>query len=244
MKRAFFALCALITGCASAPATPPVSATSAARSETAAAVVAVDEEEREQRTMRIEGLTGSLPMQEVRRVLEPRSPVFAECFLARSRRLSQLSGGVRLFIRVATDGSVERAFPEDSTLGDRETERCLTDVARDTRFPRPRGGAAEVRWPLHIDPAGRHPETWDEGRVARIVERRGADAMAQCLPAGQHGDFQVTAYVRGSGRVLAAGVAVTDEALVDAIDCVHHAVGRWRMPPTRHTAKVTFVIHG
>ncbi|HBQ15280.1 MAG TPA: hypothetical protein DEF51_30530, partial [Myxococcales bacterium] len=90
------------------------------------AVVAVDEEEREQRTMRIEGLTGSLPMQEVRRVLEPRSPVFAECFLARSRRLSQLSGGVRLFIRVATDGSVERAFPEDSTLGDRETERCLT----------------------------------------------------------------------------------------------------------------------
>ncbi|MEQ9077535.1 MAG: hypothetical protein RLP09_26975, partial [Sandaracinaceae bacterium] len=69
MKRAFFALCALITGCASALATPPVSATSAARSETAAAVVAVDEEEREQRTMRIEGLTGSLPMQEVRRVL-------------------------------------------------------------------------------------------------------------------------------------------------------------------------------
>lgn len=242
MKRASFALWALMTGCASAPSTPAVSASAAARSEVAAETV--DAEEREHRTMRIEGLTGSLPLQEVRRTLEPRSPVFAECFMARARRLSQLSGGVRLFIRVATDGSVERAFPEDSTLGDRETERCLTDVARQTRFPRPRGGAAEVRWPLHIDPAGRHPETWDEGRVARIVERRGADAVAQCLPAGQHGAFQVTAYVRGSGRVLAAGVAVTDEALVDAIDCVHHEVGRWRMPTTRRTAKVTFVIHG
>lgn len=239
-RGAWWALVAI--GCGAAPVAP----TEVAQREPAveAAPSSTEPEAVEHRTMRIEGLTGSLPLQEVRRTLEPRSPVFAECFMTRSRRLSSLSGGVRLFIRVAADGSVERAFPEDSTLGDRETERCLTDVATDTRFPRPRGGPAEVRWPLHIDPAGRHPVTWDEGRVASIVERRGAEAVAQCLPDGQHGDFQVTAYVRGSGRVLAAGVAVTDESLVDAIDCVHHAVGRWRMPTTRRTAKVTFTIRG
>lgn len=235
----------LLAGCAAQPAPAATATTSLRASRTEPAAAEVEEAPPSSRQMSVSGITGSLSAVEVQRALAPRNEAFARCFLDRSAHFHELSGQVRIFVRVATDGTVERAYPEDSTLGDREVERCVAEVASATRFPRPRGGgAAELRWPLHIDPPSnvRNPITWDSERVARVVEREGREVLSRCMPDGGNGapaTVQVTAYVRGS-RVVSVGAAVTDETLVESMDCVADAVRRWRLPSTPRMAKVTF----
>lgn len=237
-------LCVL-AGCAG-PAPAAESTTSLRASRTEVVEAAGLDEGPVARHMSVSGITGSLSAVDVQRALEPRNEDFARCFLARSARFHELSGQVRIFVRVSTDGTVERAYAEDSTLGDRQVEQCVVQVASTTRFPRPRGGgSAELRWPLQIDPPSgvRHPITWDSERVARVVEREGRGVLARCMPEGGAGAVQVTAYVRGN-RVVSVGAAVTDEALVGSMDCVADAVRRWRLPSTPRMAKVTFDLHG
>jgi hypothetical protein len=235
-----------LAGCAGQPAPAATATTSLRASRTELAAAVLEEEPALARQMSVSGITGSLSALEVQRALEPRNEDFARCFLDRSARFHELSGQVRIFVRVAADGTVERAFPEDSTLGDRGVERCVAEVASATRFPRPRGGgAAELRWPLHIDPPSnvRNPITWDSQRVARVVEREGRGVVSRCMPDGGTGAVQVTAYVRGN-RVVSVGAAVTDEALAGSMDCVADAVRRWRLPSTPRMAKVTFELRG
>ncbi len=191
----------------------------------------------------VSGLTGSLSDVEAHRALDPRMDSFARCFLEQGQGLRQLGGDVRLHIRVGVDGQVRTAYPEDSTVGHRDVERCLSDVAMHTRFPRPRGGEARLTWPLSMDPPTdvRHPATWDPNRVARVVERRAPDVLARCLePEAQpNARVQVTAYVRG-GRVVSAGAASGEEVASEALDCVVDQVRSWPMPPAPRMAKVTF----
>jgi len=232
-----------VVGCGSSPApTQTTVAHARPRTEPAATEPAAPEAAPAPR-MAFSGLTGSLTTRDAHAALDPRMGEFAACFHAHSSgsRVAGLGGQVRLHIIVATDGHVRAAYPEDSTVGHRDVERCHVEVAEATRFPRPRGGGeATLTWPIAMDPPTdvRHPRTWDASRVARLIERNGADVLSQCRPEGA-ARIQVTAYTR-RGRVIAAGAATDDESGRDALDCVVERVRTWTMPATARTAKVTF----
>lgn len=192
--------------------------------------------------METRGITGSLDRYAVSQALDPRNEDFARCFYDRGRRVRGLGGSIRLQFRVDPTGRVLSVHPIDSTLGDRQLERCMMDVGSTTRFPRPNGNAeAQFAWSMNLDPSDgtSHPMTWDPGVVQAVVRQRRHELMNRCEPRGS-GAIQVTAYVSPRGRVVAAGAAAADAEVDQDLDCIVDAVRRWRMPGPRRRAKVTF----
>ena len=63
------------------------------------------------------------------------------------------------------DGSF--APPEDTSLGDHETESCMIHVMTDASWPHPEGGDAEVKNSFGFDPPGgmSSPEPWASDAV-------------------------------------------------------------------------------
>lgn len=190
--------------------------------------------------MGVSGLRGTLSPHEARNALLPRWSELTRCFARGSMGFEHLGGQLRMFIRVTGSGRVVSAHPEDSTVGDRDVERCVRRVILSTRFPRTHGGGeAEVHYALSVDPpeSVREPTTWSPERVARVVRRRGARARSACNAGST---IQVTAYVSRRGRVLRAGAASVEEADDETLDCIASRVRRWRMPSGRRISKVTF----
>ena len=192
--------------------------------------------------MGVSGLHGTLSAGEARQALEPRMSEMTGCFALRSMGFEQLGGQIRMLIRVEGSGRVVSSHPEDSTVGDRDVERCVRRVILGTRFPRTHGGGeAEIHWAMTVDPPDsvREPMTWSPERVARVVRLRRARGRSSCnLDSG----VQVTVYVSRGGRVLRAGAAAAEATDDEVLDCVASRVQRWRMPSSRHGAKVTFEI--
>ncbi|MBX3274883.1 MAG: AgmX/PglI C-terminal domain-containing protein [Sandaracinaceae bacterium] len=192
------------------------------------------------RGMSVEGLHGTLAASDVREALAPRMSELTGCFALRSMSFHHLGGQLRMSIRVSGAGGVVAAHPEDSTVGDREVERCVRRVLATVRFPRTQGGGeALVHWALSVEPASdaRAPLTWDPDRVAHVVRRRGTQALAECNAASS---VQVTAYVSRRGRVINVGAASSEGQADEVLDCVARRVRAWRMPAPRGVTKVTF----
>ena len=79
-----------------------------------------------------------------------------------------MGGAVTFFIAVNLDGTVKDAHLEQSTLGDRETEKCLIDVLRGQKWPRPIGGkVGEARNSMDLDPPDdvRPPIDWSPAEI-------------------------------------------------------------------------------
>lgn len=187
----------------------------------------------------IEGLMGTISEMAVSRALSPRMGRFAQCFAERYDDLDVVGGRIRFSFRLKTDGTVKWVFPQASTIGDRQTEACLVDVAQRTRFERPRGGEAEFTWPLAFDAPDdiRPPVNWEPTRAEDAVAAHGAEVRSSC----GRGPFIVTAYVNPGGEVKAAGVSTTEQTSAEGLDCVATAVAGWTMPdPGSYLAKVTF----
>lgn len=196
-----------------------------------------------QDALQVEGLMGTLSTMAINRGLEPRMPRFASCFTNRYEQVEMLGGRIQLSFRVATDGSVRWVYARASTVGDRETERCLLDVAGSTRFSEPQGGEAEFNWPLALDPPEdvRPPFNWETDRIAEVLDANGGEVLSSCRPGAS---FIVTVYVAPGGAILTAGASTVDQQAADAIDCIVDAVKLWEMPdPGSYPAKVTFELN-
>lgn len=112
-------------------------------------------------------------------------------------RVEYLSGDVKVFLRVGKDGKVRYSWFEESTLGDRETEKCILDLFAATDWPKPQGGEAEVRngfgWPAGSE---RPPTPWGPEKVIGALEEdKEAKKNVEKCKSGVSGDFRVTAYV-------------------------------------------------
>ena len=169
-------------------------------------------------------------------------------------RVEFLAGDAKFFLRIAQDGTVRWAYLEDSTLGDRDTEKCMIQVVSTARWPQPDGGEAEVQKSISFDSGdSRPPVSWRSEKVAGVVQQEGNDAL-KCK-GGTRGIFKVTAYVQpgeaGSGgkrkhaephgKVVAVGVAPPNKDGESKADCIAEAVKDWKMPsPGGYAAKVTF----
>ena len=187
--------------------------------------------------LEVEGLTGTLSPDEIHSALNPRLPEFARCFSRRYRQLELVAGHFEFAFGVNPRGRVATVVPASSSVGDRPTERCLLEVAADTRFPEPHGGAAEFSWSVSFDPPEdvRPATVWPPSHVSEAVDEQ-SDSLRECSRRG----FDVTMYVAPGGAVMAAG-ATGDDPSEETLDCVASAVSEWQMPdPGSYPAKVSF----
>jgi hypothetical protein len=135
-------------------------------------------------------------------------------------RVEFMGGAVTFYIAVNLDGSLKDVYLEQSTLGHRETEKCLTDVLRSQAWPRPVGGkVGEARNSMNLDPPAdvRPPIDWAPDEIAEGLTQISED-LDTCKEG--NGPFSVTIYVGTDGSVLSAGAAPPNAAGEQAVDCI------------------------
>lgn len=112
-------------------------------------------------------------------------------------RIEFLTGDVKVFLRIDGNGRMKYGYFEDTTLGDRDTEKCILGVFGATSWPRPEGGEAEVRSGFGWGSGGeREPTTWPSDKVATaLVSASDVKKDVDRCRSGVKGDFRVTAYV-------------------------------------------------
>jgi hypothetical protein len=198
-------------------------------------------------SLSVSGLRGTLSQHEIEGALRPRLPKFLRCAQQRLRELEVLAGSITFSFHVATNGAVPGVSPIASSLGDRETERCMLEVASSTRFPPPHGGEADFTWPLELpaDADVRAPValTADAARSAIAAKSRDVTAGDSLHASCGGGQMVVTAYVDPSGAALAVGVSTPDLATPTELDCIANGVRSWTFDsPGSYVGKVTFTL--
>jgi hypothetical protein len=159
------------------------------------------------------------------------------------QRLDFMSGEVKFFVRLGPDGAVKWAYLEDSSLGDRETEKCILQALRAAPWPKPEGGDAEVRNGFVLGASdAREPASWGADKIAAALGKAKAE-LDKCT-AGTKGSFRVTGYVEPDGKegkFSAVGVAPPNKEGEAQVDCIVGALRSIKLPsPGSYAAKVSF----
>jgi len=168
------------------------------------------------------------------------------CYKTGLTRIDYLEGDVKVFLRVGQEGTVKYGYLEDSTIGDRDTEKCMMDVLTTASWPKPDGGEAEVRNNFGFDAPGdvRPPTSWNADRLAEELGKN--DEKFQKCKAGVKGSFRATAYVEPDGKqgkFQSLGIVPPSKEGVDKIDCLLDAIKAIKLPsPGSYAAKVSFVL--
>jgi hypothetical protein len=149
-------------------------------------------------TPQVEQELGSIDQRAVERKFGALQGELEKCHQQGRDRVEYLSGDVKIFMRVGKDGKVRYShFEQESTLGDRDTEKCILEVLGRASWPQPQGGEAEVRNGFGWGPGGeRAPTPWGPEKViAALDDAKDVKKDVQKCKAGAKGDFIVTAYV-------------------------------------------------
>ena len=186
-------------------------------------------------------------------------------------RIEFLTGDVKVFLRIDASGHVRYGYFEETTLGDRETEKCILGVLKEAAWPKPDGGEAEVRSGFGWGSGGeREPTTWKSDQVQQAL--LDARASIDKCKAGVTGNFSVTAYVEVNeedtsapapspaakpkpkpkgkkggkelgGHFKAIGVSAKSKEGGEKIDCIIDALKGLELPnPGSYAAKVSFTL--
>jgi hypothetical protein len=198
------------------------------------------------RKVQVAGIEGTLANFDVRVTMEGKAREFGRCHAPRLQRLPALAGSVEFKIHVHGDGHVGNVAVANSDLGDRELERCFTEVILATPFPKPRGGDANVSYTMLLEAShkGREPELWETDRVRHVMSRNAHDIRESCdLRSLRH--FKATVYVNRNGRVVSAGVAGKGDHENGTYDCIAEALHKLPMPKAKKKslAKVSFAMN-
>lgn len=162
----------------------------------------------------VEQELGSIDQRAVERKFEELQSKLETCHVQGRNRVEYLAGDVKVFLRVGKDGRVRYSFFEESTIGDRETEKCILDLFGAASWPKPQGGEAEVRNGFGWSAGGeREPIVWGPEKVLHALEEDpDAKKSVESCKSGVSGDFHVTAYVEpgeanehGSGKGASKG---------------------------------------
>ena len=192
-----------------------------------------------EQSMTVTGTLGTIPQRKIHQVLEARLGRFQRCFAKAAQRVEFIGGEVELAFVVDTRGHVTSVHLKQSNVGDRETERCVLEIAAEAQFPEPKGGeGAEFTWGFAMDapPDVRPPVVLDGSRVARENPEVLA-AVTACNPE----PLEVTAYVDRGGKPMAAGVSTATFQAPSVLDCVSEAVVSHTLPdPGSYPGKLTF----
>lgn len=112
-------------------------------------------------------------------------------------RVEYLTGDLAVFLRIDGNGKVRWGYFEKTTVGDRETEKCVLEVFKNASWPKPEGGEAQVQYTFGWGPGGeREPSTWSSDKVtSALVEHKDVKKEVDRCKGSVKGDFKVTAYV-------------------------------------------------
>jgi hypothetical protein len=164
------------------------------------------------------------------------------CLNQGSSRVEFLAGSVAFFLKIGGAGRVEHAHLESSTLGDRETERCMLAALRKKTWPKPVGGEVGLaRKSFEFDAPNdvRPPTDWAEEEVRSAVQK--LNGQLRSCKNGSRRTFQATAYVAADGSVLSASVTPPDEQGEEEVDCLVEVIQQATFPsPGSWPAKVSF----
>lgn len=185
-----------------------------------------------------DGVLGSLDEDVIQRALQPKLEEFGSC-LNRRRKLGYVGGTITLRYRVARDGGVKK-LGYLSNLGAWDIERCVLAIAREARFPRPRGGEAEFEYPAAFRSKQRH-KVWEGDRISADVHRQEKD-LREC--AGGPPSYALTFYIGAGGKTTSVGFSSTDPfgAGIEAFaECVVEKARSWHfVDPLGEVVKSTF----
>jgi hypothetical protein len=204
--------------------------------------------DRPAKTPRVSQELGSIDERATQQTFERLQPQLASCQRDGLKHIDYLAGDVKFFLRVGQDGRVRYAYLEESTIGDRDTEKCMLAVVTTTQWPKPEDGEAEVRKGMGFDASGdaRPPADWNSDKIALVLAKQAEDAI-KCKESVK-GTFHITAYVvpnghgkKKEGRVEAVGIASPSKDGEAKADCIVAAIKEWKMPsPGSYAAKVSF----
>jgi hypothetical protein len=189
----------------------------------------------------VKGEMGGLNETKVNRAFENSITGLKKCLNDGARKVEFLAGDVGFLVEVDQGGHKSVSI-EQSTLGDRTTEKCMIGVLEGQSWPKPVGGEkGQARKTIGFDPPKpvRPPVDWSADDVKDDVAKI-ASKLEQCKD-GQSGAFTATLYIDTAGQPLAAGVASPGPGADKASDCIagvlmggkYHSPGSW-------AAKVSF----
>ena len=185
---------------------------------------------------------GGLNEEKVDKTFQRALSDFQRCLDDGAKRVEFLGGSVAFFLKIDAQGKVDHAHLEKSTIGDRETERCMLDSLRSKNWPKPVGGLHGLaRKSFDFDPPNdvRAPTSWDGEHVSDAVGKLSRKVSA--CKKGASGAFEATVYVSTDGSVMAAGVTPPNEAGESDVDCLVATLKAATLPsPGSWPAKVTF----
>lgn len=186
-----------------------------------------------------EGDVGGLSEEDVDARFVALKPSIDACLFAGTVRNETFGGRFVIALRIDRAGHVRHAHLSESTLGDRQAERCVLDVVREATWPKPLSGEGLASKSFEVDPATPPAEL-------RAERFRGAvRAATQRAAACGDGGFVATAYVGPDGVVASAGVATHEPEGEAAADCVADAVSGVRFGGARgRVGKVVFELSG
>jgi hypothetical protein len=194
--------------------------------------------------MAMGGQLGSLDEGKVNETFATLVPRFGDCLSQGSSRVEFLGGHVKFAIRIALDGAAKWAYFSESTLGDRDTERCMLNIAKSARWPLPQEGEGQAQRAFDFDPSPdvRDAVPWGADRISKSLASARAK-LGQCAHRAP-GKYHATVYVHTNGTALAAGVAPPDERGEPAsVDCMVEVIKTMRFPsPGSWPAKVMFEV--
>jgi hypothetical protein len=185
---------------------------------------------------------GGLNEEKVDKTFQRALSDFQRCLDDGAKRVEFLGGSVSFFLKIDSQGKVDHAHLEKSTIGDRETEKCMLDSLRSKKWPKPVGGVHGLaRKSFDFDPPNdvRAPTSWEGDHVSDAVSKL-SKKVAACKK-GERGTFEATLYVGTDGSVISAGVTPPDEAGESEVDCLVSTLKGATLPsPGSWPAKVTF----
>jgi hypothetical protein len=186
---------------------------------------------------------GGLDEDKVNAAFESSLSGLQRCLAQGASRVEFLGGSVSFFVKIDTGGKVDGAYLEKSTLGDRDTEKCMLSALRSRNWPRPVGGEHGLaRKSFDFDPPNdvRAPADYDHDHLGKGLGKI-SGKLASCKNA--KGAYEATMYVATDGSVLAASVTPPNEDSEDAVDCLVSTLKSASFPsPGSWPAKITFTL--
>lgn len=98
--------------------------------------------------------TGKLEAAAIKAVMNKNASGFKYCYERSLAKNPSLQGKVTISFTIGTKGTVTRAEVKGTSLDDAEVEKCILNRMKKLRFPKPKGGAVKVSYPLIFKPSG------------------------------------------------------------------------------------------
>ena len=184
---------------------------------------------------------GAMNEHDVDRAFRKFERTIGQCVSEGATRIEGIGGNFRLELLINPGGRATRAHLSASTLGDRETERCITDGALAKTWPRAKGGVGEASHDFAIEPSVAVTE-WQSKRLRPVMAEIHKKVAKCVMPLGGK-QWRATLYIRSNGRVAASGVAPPSAEVEEQADCLVKELNRFRFGPQRSKlTKVSFTI--